>query len=259
MTMLESALKQLGKFTVDSTDIGLDLTKSVTWKAAKTAWDKLQLLYQPIHQSAATEADIIKAVNLSKDPEIQAFLVLMWLFSGRKGDISRLKVGTLTLNEKTNRLQVPISEGKGVHARKGLYHLVSEAPSPQWKQIILALINKRKEAGQVYLFRPSLQTSSEINVALRAANLELSCRSVRRGALQAMSAAGVDSTILMQHSGHKRVETLHRYLDWNRVNEAAHKEAQKAARALSQEQLKEMKKEKASAQQQQQQQEQPQL
>ena len=55
---------------------------------------------------------------------------------------------------------------------------------------------------------------SLVNLALRTADPTFTVRALRRGALQAMSTAGVSTETLMLFSGHKRLDTLLRYLNW---------------------------------------------
>ena len=68
--------------------------------------------------------------------------------------------------------------------------------------------------------------------ALRTANPEYSVRALRRGALQAMAKSGASEATLMLFSGHKRVDTLMRYLNWGAEAGARQIQAQQAAAHL---------------------------
>lgn len=232
LTLLEGAMKNLGRFLANNADISIQLTASAQWRAAKKAWSKMALQHQPIHQSAATFADIKAALNETADTQIRAFLMLLWLLCARKGDIAKLQLKAVSI-EPSGRINAGIRQGKGVAARKGLYQLTSHCP-PEWMQELQDFLVAPRPPGAKYLFRKALGENSDINNALRTANASLSTRSVRRGAIQTMAMdPRVDEATLMKLSGHKRVETLHRYLDWDRINERSHFKAQQAARNLT--------------------------
>lgn len=234
LTLMEGAMKNLGKFLVDNSDISLQLAKSAIWRSAKKAWERQAMVSQPIHQSAATFADIKEAVNRNTDSHVRAFLMLLWLLCARKGDVARLQTNAVTL-EPSGRLTASIRQGKGVLARRGLYQVVSECP-PEWRQELNSFLSAPRPENATFLFRKSLGANAEINNALKMANPSLTTRSVRRGALQCIAKdPKVDEATLMKMSGHKRVETLHRYLDWDRINERSHSKVQLAARNLAKE------------------------
>ena len=226
---LEGALSTLGKYAVN-VDFGIALSASSTWRTAKTAWGHLAIQSQPVHQVAATADDIAQAVELSPDPEIRAFLICLWLMCARKGDVAHLRTGDVSLNAQ-GRLSFFVQEGKGVRARRGKYTVTSHCP-PAWREELQRFLTAPRTSRN--LFRPSLGVTSEVLDSLRTANPAANCRSVRRGALQAIAMdPEVDEPTLMRMSGHRSVATLHRYLDWDRINARSHQLAQNAARNLA--------------------------
>ena len=229
LTNLDGAFATLGKYSLNS-DFPLRLSESTVWRSAKTAWSRLATHSQPTQQVAATLDDIHQAIRANEDPEMRIYLMLLWLSCGRKGDVAKLMAAGVTL-QRDGRLAFFIQEGKGVLARKGKYTVVSHCP-PAWRAELETFLHSKPNGRR--LFRPSLEKSGEAVQALRLANPALSCRAVRRGALQTIArSSDVSEETLMRMSGHKNVNTLHRYLDWNAVNEKAHLAAQAAARNLT--------------------------
>jgi len=232
LTLLDGALASLPKYCTCAT--GVNLSRMFpAWRAAKAAWGRLAIEFQPVRQTAATFDEIATAASNTSDPQMRLFVMLLWLSCGRKGDVAKLQSTNVSLDQVSGRLTFFIEEGKGVLSRQGKCHVVSHCPT-RWRQEISRTL--RQCQPNTRLFRPSLGTSGEIVNLLRTANAALNCRSVRRGALQTIAATGdVSEEVLMKMSGHRQVKTLHRYLDWDGVNELAHRRAQDAARALSSE------------------------
>lgn len=226
LTAMDGAFNKLGKFALNFQG-SIQLKRFPEWSQAMSSWDLLAKQNQPINLPAATPKDLTKALSVQADPEIKAALMLLWLLAARKGDVLNLHPESVKINPD-GRLLVFIKEGKGVKARKGAYHLASYCPI-EWRQDLQKFLNSRM--GQPFLFRVSLKKSNELNRALQAADSTLTCRAVRRGAAQAMAKdPKVTEATIMSLTGHKSVETLHRYLGWNKVNESAHLASQTAAR-----------------------------
>lgn len=224
MTEMIGAFSNLGKYATNF-EGRVHLDESAEWRAALKSWDRLAKAAQPTELAAATADDIKKAVDLNVDPQIRAALILLWLLAMRKGDVCSLRSDAVQLRED-GRLLVFVKEGKGVKARQGMYHVASHVP-PVWFDEIKTFLESAEEK---YLFRSSLGKSSELIRALRLANPDLSVRATRRGAARALASdATVSEETIMKITGHKSVKTLHRYLGWDKVNEASHSAAQRAA------------------------------
>lgn len=230
LTQLDGALGSLGKYATN-TDARLRMSESDAWRAAKTAWQRLSIQHQPVHQAAASCDDIATAMSNSKDPQLRAFLMLLWLSCGRKGDVASLRQGNVTL-EPSGRLNIFMQEGKGVLAKRAKYHVITHVPE-LWRAELRAFLATPRER-RAHLFRRDLATNNEVTELLRTADPALNCRATRRGAAQTMARSGaVTEDTLMRMTGHRSLESLHRYLDWDRLNEAPHRQAQEAAKQLT--------------------------
>jgi hypothetical protein len=89
-------------------------------------------------------------------------------------------------------------------------------------EVIHLLATERKEANEPFLFLDAVNakddgektaTLARIKEALR----KVSILSIRRGGLQAMALAGMTTATLLAHSRHRRIENLHRCLEWGTV------------------------------------------
>lgn len=233
---MEGSFKNLGKFATNM-DLSITLTHSPRWSNAKKAWERLSIQHQPVDQAAATTEDIKEAVALAKSTEVKAFIMLMWLTAGRKGDVLQLKPEDLQFTnqgEFKGRLLIFVQEGKGVLSRKGKYHISTHCPE-EWSQFLQDFVRSRRSFPHLFSKQLAAPNNREVIDTLQGANPQLTCRATRRGALQLMAECGTSEEIMMRISGHRSVNTLHRYLDWDRVNKRMHAQAQAAARHLTKE------------------------
>jgi hypothetical protein len=225
MTKMDGAFSNLGKYAMEM-DHGIKLSDSTTWKNALKTWKNVSMEDQPVNQRAVKVEEISKAVSLTQDKEVRSFIMLLWLLCARKGDVAHLRPHSVRVKDN-GRLEAFIQEGKGVKAREGKYHVISHCP-PEWKEELTSFLDSKLQ--EKYLFRRSLAFSQEVLLSLRLADPTLSCRSVRRGAAQALAASGTPEEVIMKMTGHKCLTTLHRYLNWDQINESAHSKAQAAAK-----------------------------
>jgi hypothetical protein len=73
----------------------------------------------------------------------------------------------------------------------------------------------------------------DVAAALKRVDTDLEQRSIRRGALQHTATEDETSEeILMMFSGHRRVETLRRYLDWGNKHALRERRGKSAAANL---------------------------
>jgi hypothetical protein len=232
LCLLQSGLSNLPKFAYGA-DCALKLSESPLWANYMTAWQRKLPGSQPIHQPAATAADITAAVELAGgNKDLRAFMVLLWLSAGRKGDVLQLTTKHTKISDD-GRLTSLIQAGKGVIARKGAYHIVSQVPTC-WRAEMQQFLAAAAASRRPLLFPQTEEFSAEIPRLLKKANLALDgARSVRRGALIRIAQdPTVTEEILMKLSGHRSKDTLHRYLDWNLHNEHMHSKSVAAAANL---------------------------
>lgn len=179
----------------------------------------------PVQPQAAVEEQVMKAIASTSDDAAAAALLLGWLTASRLGCILQLHTEDVVVTEA--KLAVTFRRGKGVRA-SGPY-TVHTAPIPQQ---LLPRFLRHLESRDRVLF-PRRLTGATLKEALRTVDTALEQRSIRRGALQAMARKGVSEELLMRFSGHKRVETLRRYLNWNAVNSKVQREMEAAAATLT--------------------------
>lgn len=229
MMNLEGAFKTLGKFSTNL-DISIKLPESAEWRTAKTAWDRLSRQHQPVDQAAASPTDIQLAIDLAPEEEMRIFLALLWISAARKGDVANLSPSDVQFDAATGRITLFIQQGKGTYARKSKYRIPTHAPLI-WRPMIADFLSSR--SAEKRLFSRHLASQRDALDALRRANAHMTCRAVRRGAIQTMAKAGASEEAVMKITGHKSRDTYHRYLNWDRDNELPHRQAQEAAMALT--------------------------
>ena len=132
---------------------------------------------------------------------------------------------TITSSETA---KVTLTEGKGVKARQSPYTVAFATP------FISALKATQRKAKGVYLFdqKRAHHMTRKIKKLLRARDKQYELRSVRRGSLQAMAAAGIDLNTLITFSGHKSMNMLLRYLDWGNFAQQLHEQQIEASTVL---------------------------
>jgi integrase len=168
---------------------------------------------------ALTEADFYQTFRASAgDPELQAYLAVIWLTCARPGCVRQLKAEDLSMTFLPGGaadVAVTFRRGKGVIFR-GPY-TVHTTLFPEAARLIsgrLANIGRTDfiwdPAGRPH---PS-DIQQRLLAALRATNAAYEQRSLRRGSLQTLSAQGVPEATLMEFSGHTNVRTLRRYLNY---------------------------------------------
>eukprot|EP00796_Vickermania_ingenoplastis_P004543 gene4543-biopygen2559 len=146
-------------------------------------------------------------------PRAALFLSMMWAMASRAGDISGLRQKDVTLAtsvrpDGTVAVGVEQKVGKGTRFR-GTYWpastLLQEEAAELRRAMSLVSPNQR-------LFRDHEILKDHIRKALHRENRASALPSVRKGAVRHLAQQGVSEGDLMRLMGHKRVETLYRYL-----------------------------------------------
>ena len=177
----------------------------------------------PERQVAATFEQVDKTVHLCHDLQVASAIMLAWMSAGRLGDITQLRHREIEFKESAKgmfHVTFCVRRGKGVATSQP--YTVSTLCPPHWHKAISCYLNTFKSPDHFLFNRASTkaarQLSCAITRALRTACSTLTQRAMRRGALQALAAdPKVTAATMMTFSGHKREETLRRYLDWGRA------------------------------------------
>jgi hypothetical protein len=156
-----------------------------TSKAMARRETQQELGYQP---TALTLEDMKLAVEREPDPGVQAALVTAWLTAARGGCTLQLRKESIEL-QPDQRMTVQFRKGKSVIAR-GL-----QTTLPEWATPTLASWVTAAHRGLLF---PQV-TGEQLKLALRRVHPAYEQRSIRRGSLQAMSAAGCPSPVLRTH------------------------------------------------------------
>lgn len=158
----------------------------------------------------------------------RALLVFSWWLYARVGDARKLLPENITFGE-VSELGTHVSalfvEGK-MASIWGPYTVQTVMPTAEAKRV--QELTRTRPQGH-HLFTKADQTTLS---AIVNKDATLSLRSIRRGALVHFSAHGVSDHHLMLASGHKKRETLQRYLSWGHHCGEARDAAHARARAV---------------------------
>lgn len=149
------------------------------------------------------------AVPMVPVAEARLLLQLMWLCAGRPGDVRQLRRKDVTWQQNVGAgvlVALKFCFGKGA-AFWGPYTVHAVLPADVAKDLRAHMERLGQNAA---LFTERHQ--SQLSAAMRAAHYGL--RSVRRGAIMFYAERGITDEQLKLLSGHKRQDTLLRYLGW---------------------------------------------
>jgi hypothetical protein len=205
--------------------------RSPTWRAAMSSLGKAAKETASREPTAAKEEEVFSALGRADAPTATA-LALAWVTAARLGCVLQLEAGDITLTpgespEAPWKLRVEFRRGKGVLFR-GPYTVHTLLPVKQAKVAANLLAPLRSHQR---LFPTPTPTHKAVLAALRARNLTLEVRSLRRGALQTL-ALTTPEDLLLNFSGHTNVRTLRRYLGWGRILGTVAQATTRAAIAL---------------------------
>ena len=213
-TMLKYLISAQGALRILSlyreSPIEVYLSGKAGWKSAVGAAQLESKTQLPDQPQAASQEEVMKAVEAEPNPDIKTAIIMTWITTARIG--CALKIRTAGIRVNPNRsMVITFREGKGVRTR-GPYS-VATAPVPEkWWSIIEAAI-KRRPGEQTLI--PSKINSEWVKKSLRRVNVKLECRSLRRGSLQTLAFSNtLSDEQLMWFSGHTQMKTLLRYLNW---------------------------------------------
>jgi len=211
LSAVASALRHLPEYSTSRVSIDLMKDDVAFASAARRAQQLARVTKRFALAAAMTQAGYEAICVAIKDPVVRLFLQLGWAFAARMGDLRQVEGRDVEFESATGdrqTLQATFRAGKGA-AFWGPFTVATVVTASIAKDLSL-LIKQRGSMGP--LFRPSeQQTLSKI-----VREHELDLRSIRRGRLQHLAQLGVTSEQLRLLSGHRRMDTLLRYLGWGR-------------------------------------------
>ncbi len=213
--------------------IGFKLGEAAHFAEAMRSAEQLANAEMIGSQPAATIEEMLSAVAWAPDVATKVALALTWCTAGRVGDVLKLQRQNIKLDADflTNgRTHLTFSRGKGAQLVQP--YTVPTICIEEWRTLVHRFMQGMMPTE--WVFPGGTKTFGPLtNAALRTVNPEYTVRAIRRGALQAMAAAGETDATLMLFSGHKSVDTLHRYLNWGAASAARTTDAFAAAQNLA--------------------------
>ena len=140
----------------------------------------------------------------------------------------------LTLRVKDidlDRCEIVVRRGKGAKTR-GAYTVHTRCAPGPWAEALKAALQREGWLWPAESQEARSANGLKVTRHLRTVDAQLEQRSIRRGALQAMAAAGVPEKRLLTFSGHTNVPMLLRYLDFGRKAARRAEDGSAAAEAL---------------------------
>ena len=210
------ALARLTEYSTAAANIRL--TDSPLWRDVLRQASKKKIAQERSQAEPATLQDVRQTIDRllkSADPAARhraAQLAMMWVTCARPGCILQLKRRDVQLTSLG--LHVIFVRGKAHELRKGPHPASTKIPE-EWKAIVLSALEAVPPHQFLWAFT-SLQARclaiKALSADLRATRQPLQARSIRRGALMALAAAGVSETDILAFSGHSSVQTLRDYI-----------------------------------------------
>jgi hypothetical protein len=196
---------------------------------ALAAAQKESTAFEANAPKACTKQQVFAAIAQAETP-VKEKLAIAWLTAGRIGDVTQLKRDHIRLTDQG--MAVTFRRGKTAGSAPFTVHTACPA---EWRPFLQELLERRK-AGQFLWHAESPQGRTDMGrtvaAALKKVDPALEQRSVRRGALQQMADEKVPDETLLLFSGHKRLETLKRYLEWGRKGGVREQRGREAAQHL---------------------------
>jgi hypothetical protein len=238
LAAIATALRQLPIYTTELK--GLNMKEDVYFtEAMKTA--------QRMAKTTVGSTDISKGLTLQQykhlisssgihAPHVRLLLMMSWHFAARVGDMRQVRPRDVVLDDPRADGRVPMRitfrYGK-VASLWGPYTIHSIVPKDVASvfTVVSATRNNAERGGELFTLREQAALAASVG-ALNddsEATGKLTLRSIRRGALLQAAACGVTDDELQLLSGHKRRDTLMRYLGWGQHSSTMHKAAERRA------------------------------
>jgi len=156
------------------------------------------------------------ATGCATQQEAAATMLAMdWINAGRLPDTKRLRVRSILLcpTNPTMAMAIQWTECKVVELGGNPY--TTHPATGVFHEVIARYLKERVRAPKdEFLFPERDKVFQQAVQLMKRVDPQLTDRSIRRGALQAMADNGVPDNILLQFSQHTSLKMLHRYLAW---------------------------------------------
>lgn len=214
---------------------GFDLRKDTYFQAANIQAQRnaRKTALKPVKSAPLTLEEFSRLEKeLKSGTDAWYLLNLTWYMAGRIGDVRRIRPEHVICHledEDANgyvKVQARFMEGKGAYFWDP-YTIMTSMPRKIAQQLQTYV---REHRSGAYLFTEAQQrvVSKAITKLFPGTH---SVRSIRRGRLVTLADAGVTDETLKVLSGHKKMETLHRYLGFGHKSSDAAAAASKIASA----------------------------
>ena len=212
LSSVASALRQLPVYS-RNTD-GIDIRAHPHYAAAaRRAQHLARVTKRFLPEESMAPQDMEAILGKAKDDATRLFFSLAWCFAARVGDLRQVLGADVTFGASVARkdgdgqlLALTFRRGKGA-CFWGPFTVQAVIPAGVAKALAARL---RLQGRRQMLFSPAEQ--QRLSVLVNSCGFGL--RSIRKGRLSSLANAGASSTELQLLSGHKRLDTLYRYLGW---------------------------------------------
>ena len=221
---IATALKHLPLYT--NVPHGIQITESPVYVASmRHAQHLAKVTATTGEKSDAMTLDQFNIIlSELKIPSAWMYAQMCWRFASRAGDMRQIRGDDVTIAGPDRHGRVPVAVlfryGKGA-AFWGPYSVHSILPANVAQRLAAHL----RESPNLFSKSDQQQTAN----AIKRLGKNLSLRSLRKGALTHAAMNGVSESSIQLLSGHKRRDTLLRYLGWGKHSPAAKNAAQEIA------------------------------
>ena len=233
--LMAAALTRLSEYTNGKLK-AVFLKHSQEWSDAGRHIRRLARQTSALGLAAMTESEMARAIETATDPDMKAFLILLWTTIGRSGDVSQVKTSGLTLGTTDSNgdmnVKVFFERGK-VIGKVDPYHVHTVIPA-WWAKFLGQWLEGKTT---VHLFQqPSKKARAKflasVRVHIRTVAPHCDLRSTRRGAAQLMAENGRPLEDILQFTRHTDLGMLRRYLRFGATDSTEAVRSREAARAL---------------------------
>ena len=162
----------------------------------------------PNQRKVVTWTKMKEAIKKEPILALRVALEMMWVTAGRAQDITRIIATEVCATKEGSKVKFII----GKVASFQPYTVATAAMGKEARMYIKKRQEEVQKEKRSWMF-PGV-TVDKLRESMQRIDKKYGTRSVRRGALQALSATGMTDVQLMHYSQHKCIETLRRYLDF---------------------------------------------